>query len=48
MILPIYLYGSQVLRAVAQEDDLSDREAAAWPPRKWACPSASWWSTETT
>ena len=27
MILPIYLYGSQVLRSVAQEDDLSDREA---------------------
>lgn len=26
MILPIYLYGSQVLRTVAQEDDLSDRE----------------------
>ena len=29
MILPIYLYGSQVLRTVAQEDDLSDREAIA-------------------
>lgn len=27
MILPIYLYGSQVLRTPAQEDDLSDREA---------------------
>ena len=27
MILPIYLYGSQVLRTAAQEDDLSDR---AW------------------
>ena len=27
MILPIYLYGSQVLRTVAQEDDLSDKEA---------------------
>lgn len=27
MILPIYIYGSQILRAVAQEDDLSDREA---------------------
>ena len=26
MILPIYLYGSQVLRAAAQEADLSDRE----------------------
>jgi peptide deformylase len=26
MILPIYLYGSQVLRTPAQEDDLSDRE----------------------
>ena len=26
MILPIYLYGSQVLRTAAQEDDLSDRE----------------------
>ena len=26
MILPIYLYGSQVLRTMAQEDDLSDRE----------------------
>ena len=26
MILPIYLYGSQVLRTVAQEVDLSDRE----------------------
>ena len=27
MILPIYLYGSQVLRTPAQEDDLSDK---AW------------------
>lgn len=26
MILPIYLYGSQILRTPAQEDDLSDRE----------------------
>ena len=26
MILPIYVYGSQVLRTPAQEDDLSDRE----------------------
>ena len=26
MILPIYLYGSQVLRTPAQEDDLSDKE----------------------
>jgi peptide deformylase len=26
MILPIYLYGSQVLRAAAEETDLSDRE----------------------
>ena len=26
MILPIFLYGSQVLRTPAQEDDLSDRE----------------------
>ena len=26
MILPIYLYGSQVLRSVAQEVDLSDRD----------------------
>ena len=26
MILPIYLYGSQVLRIPAQEDDLSDRD----------------------
>ena len=26
MILPIYLYGSQVLRTMAQEDDLSDRD----------------------
>ena len=26
MILPIYLYGSQILRTMAQEDDLSDRE----------------------
>ena len=27
MILPIYLYGSQVLRTAAEESDLSDREA---------------------
>ena len=26
MILPIYLYGSQVLRAAAEESDLADRE----------------------
>ena len=26
MILPIYLYGSQVMRTPAQEDDLSDKE----------------------
>lgn len=27
MILPIYLYGSQVLRTAAEESDLSDRES---------------------